>query len=571
MRLSPSFVRAPLVVALLSCLATAAHAINDRRAVEINDGAFAHGHTLVLPGPDVTKLRMEDAKQHGGPFRYGVQIPVSEFGIDLKRQGFWSETSDGLAEWRFELVSPAAKTLDFHFSKLRLPAGASLTIRGEGKENLRYITAEQLSGESYWSPYVIGEKATLELRVPKAERGRVALELASVTHGYRGLFETADLSQKSGSCNVDVACSQGNGWQDQMSSVGQYTFSSGGSSYVCTGTLVANTGNTATPYFLTANHCLSTQTVASTVVVYWNYQNPQCRAPGSSASGTAISKSTFSSHSQSGSTLRATYAPSDMTLLQLSSNVPTAASPFFSGWSRSTAAPTSARGIHHPAGHEKRFSTDNNALTVSAYGGGSGTTHWRVGNWESGTTEGGSSGSGLWNQSGLLVGQLHGGSAACGNTLSDYYGRLSVSWTGGGTNATRLSNWLDPGNTGATTKTGYRTTGFFQNATDVTISDNATVESSITVSGRTGNAPSTLRVNVRVTHTYIGDMKIDLVGPNGAVVATLHNRTGGSADNIYQTYTANASAQLANGTWRLRINDNATGDTGRIDAWSLQF
>lgn len=571
MRLSLSCLRAPLAVALLSCLATAAHAIEDRRAVEINDGAFAHGHSLVLPGPDVSKLRMEDAKQSGGPFRYGVQIPVSEFGIDLKRQGFWSETSEGVAEWRFELVSPAAKTLDFHFSTLRLPAGASLTIRGEGKENLRYITAEQLSGESYWSPYVFGEKATLELRVPKAERGRVALELASVTHGYRGLFETADLSQKSGSCNVDAACSQGNGWQDQMSSVGQYTFSSGGSSFVCTGTLVANTGNTTTPYFLTANHCLSTQTVASTVVVYWNYQNPQCRAPGSSASGTSISKSTFSSHSQSGSTLRATYAPSDMTLLQLSTNVPTAASPFFSGWSRSTTAPTSARGIHHPAGHEKRFSTDNNALTVSAYGGGSGTTHWRVGNWESGTTEGGSSGSGLWNQSGLLVGQLHGGSAACGNTLSDYYGRLSVSWTGGGTNATRLSNWLNPTGSTATTKAGYRAAGFYQNATDVTISDNATVESSISVTGRSGNAPSTLRVNVRVTHTYIGDMKIDLVGPNGAVVATLHNRTGGSADNIYQTYTANASAQLANGTWRLRINDNATGDTGRIDAWSLQF
>jgi hypothetical protein len=571
MRLSLSCLRAPLTVALLSCLATAAHAIEDRRAVEINDGAFAHGHSLVLPGPDVSKLRMEDAKQSGGPFRYGVQIPVSEFGIDLKRQGFWSETSEGMAEWRFELVSPAAKTLDFHFSTLRLPAGASLTIRGEGKENLRYITAEQLSGESYWSPYVIGEKATLELRVPKAERGRVALELASVTHGYRGLFETAELSQKSGSCNVDVACSQGNGWQDQMSSVGQYTFSSGGSSYVCTGTLVANTGNTTTPYFLTANHCLSTQTVASTVVVYWNYQNPQCRAPGSSASGTSISKSTFSSHSQSGATLRATYAPSDMTLLQLSTNVPTAASPFFSGWSRSTTAPTSARGIHHPAGHEKRFSTDNNALTVSAYGGGSGSTHWRVGNWESGTTEGGSSGSGLWNQDGLLVGQLHGGSAACGNTLSDYYGRLSVSWTGGGTDATRLSNWLNPTGSTATTMAGYRAGGFYQNATDVTISDNATVESSISVTGRSGNAPSTLRVNVRLTHTYIGDLKIDLVGPNGAVVATLHNRTGGSADNIYQTYTANASAQLANGTWRLRINDNATGDTGRIDAWSLQF
>jgi len=183
---------------------------------------------------------------------------------------------------------------------------------------------------------------------------------------------------------------------------------------------------------------------------------------------------------------------------------------------------------------------------------------------------GGSSGSGLWDQNKRLVGQLHGGSAACGNTLSDYYGRLSVSWTGGGTNATRLSNWLDPTGTGATTRDGYRYAGHFQNATDYTIADNATVESPITVSGRTGNAPTTLRVNVRLMHTYIGDAKVDLVAPNGSVF-TLSNRVGGSADNLYQSYTVNASASVANGTWKLRVNDNATGDTGTIDVWSLQF
>jgi lysyl endopeptidase len=536
-----------------------------------SDRAFALGEALVLPAPDLSGIRTEDAKRIGGPYRYGVQIPVRDLAIDLRRPGGWRVDAGGMAVWQVELVSPGARTLDFHFARLTLPAGATLTLRGEGEGNFREITASSLSGDSFWSPYVVGERVRLELRVPRALRARAVLELAEVTHGYRGLFESAQPGEKSGSCNVDAACSQGNGWQDQMSSVGQYTFSSGGSSYVCTGSLVANTGNTTAAYFLTANHCLSTAAAAGSVVVYWNYQNPQCRAPGSSASGTPISKTTFSSHSQSGATLRATYAPSDMTLLELSTAVPQGASVFFSGWNRGTAAPASARGIHHPAGHEKRFSSDNNALTVSAYGGGSGTTHWRVGNWESGTTEGGSSGSGLWDPSGLLIGQLHGGSAACGNTLSDYYGRLSVSWAGGGTNASRLSNWLDPGNTGVTSKTGYRAAGFFQNATDVIINDNVTVESSLTVSGRTGSAPSALRVNVRLTHSYIGDLKIDLVGPSGAVVATLHNRTGAGADNVYRTYTVNASAQTANGSWRLRVNDNATGDSGRVDAWSLQF
>jgi hypothetical protein len=398
---------------------------------------------------------------------------------------------------------------------------------------------------------------------------KVRLEIGSVTHGYRGLFENAELGEKSGSCNVDVACNQGNDWHDQMRSVGQYTFSKSGSSYVCTGTLIANTGVTATPYFLTANHCLNTQTVASSVVVYWNYQGAQCRAPGSSASGSPLAKS-LASHSQSGSTLRASHATSDMTLLQLSSSVPSAASPYWSGWSRSTTAPTSARGIHHPAGHEKRISIDNNALTTSGYLGASGSSHWRVGNWEVGTTEGGSSGSGLWNQSKLLVGQLHGGYAACGNTREDYYGRLSVSWSGGGTNATRLSNWLDPGGTGATTRSGYKLSSFYQNTSNITISDNATVERSISISNRSGNGPSALRVNVRINHTYIGDLKVDLIRPNGTV-HVLHNRTGGSADNIFQSYTVNASASAANGTWKLRVNDNAGGDIGLIDAFSLQF
>jgi serine protease len=111
---------------------------------------------------------------------------------------------------------------------------------------------------------------------------------------------------------------------------------------------------------------------------------------------------------------------------------------------------------------------------------------------------------------------------------------------------------------------------FFENLADYQIRDNSTVESPIAVSGRSGNAPTGLRVNVRIIHTYIGDLKVDLIAPNGSVYV-LHNRTGGSAKNIITTYTVNASGSVANGTWRLRVNDNANGDTGYIDSWSLQF
>ncbi|MFJ3838257.1 S8 family peptidase [Streptomyces sp. NPDC054904] len=111
---------------------------------------------------------------------------------------------------------------------------------------------------------------------------------------------------------------------------------------------------------------------------------------------------------------------------------------------------------------------------------------------------------------------------------------------------------------------------YFENAADVAIGDNTTVESAVTVSGVTGNAPAALKVGVNIVHTYVGDLKVDLVAPDGSVY-TVHNRAGGSTDNINQTYTVNASSEVANGTWKLRVNDNAGGDTGRIDSWNLTF
>ncbi|WP_174250392.1 S8 family peptidase [Streptomyces globosus] len=111
---------------------------------------------------------------------------------------------------------------------------------------------------------------------------------------------------------------------------------------------------------------------------------------------------------------------------------------------------------------------------------------------------------------------------------------------------------------------------FFENLGDFAIGDHTTVESPITVTGVTGNAPATLKVGVKIVHTYIGDLKVDLIAPDGSIY-TLHNRAGGSADNIDTVYTVNASSEAAAGTWKLRVNDNYRGDTGRIDAWNLTF
>ncbi|MCX5404514.1 M4 family metallopeptidase [Streptomyces sp. NBC_00335] len=109
----------------------------------------------------------------------------------------------------------------------------------------------------------------------------------------------------------------------------------------------------------------------------------------------------------------------------------------------------------------------------------------------------------------------------------------------------------------------------FENTTDYAIADNATVDSPITVN-RTGNAPTTLKVDLNILHTYIGDLKVDLVAPDGTLY-NLHNRSGGSADNIIKAVTVNASSEVAQGVWKLRVNDNANLDTGKIDSWKLTF
>jgi carboxypeptidase T len=110
----------------------------------------------------------------------------------------------------------------------------------------------------------------------------------------------------------------------------------------------------------------------------------------------------------------------------------------------------------------------------------------------------------------------------------------------------------------------------FTNSTAFTISDNSTIESPITVSNIAGNAPATLSVNVNITHTYQGDLKVDLIAPNGTAF-NLWNRAGGSADNIVRSFTVNAATVVANGIWKLRVNDNGAGDVGTLNSWSLVF
>ena len=81
----------------------------------------------------------------------------------------------------------------------------------------------------------------------------------------------------------------------------------------------------------------------------------------------------------------------------------------------------------------------------------------------------------------------------------------------------------------------------------------------------------TVTVSVDITHTWRGDLIVDLISPAGTTVR-LHNRTGGSADDLIATYAGltQFAGESSNGTWNLRVSDNAGADVGQLNEWCIQ-
>jgi lysyl endopeptidase len=425
----------------------------------------------VAPGKlDLDKLANEDLLRdsQGLPPRFAVPEKVS---LTPGRNGTWEKVGNGLLLWRLRITGRDGVTsLNLGFTSFKLsPNSRLLLYAADGSLVQRPFTAaDNESHGQLWTPVVLTDDLIVELTVPRRERSQVKLEIGSINQGYRG-FGTIPAIDKSGSCNLDVEClDAGDTWRQEMRAVG--VISTGGSTF-CTGSLVNNTAGDRKMYFMTANHCGINSGNAASLVVYWNYQNSFCRTPGSAQSGQAGNGTLTQFHT--GSFFRAANAASDFTLVELDDPPVAAYNHHWAGWDRSTGdhactAGSPCSSIHHPSTDEKRITYVTSTMQSTSYSGttspGDGTHLWAK--WATdppgpftvpGVTEPGSSGSPLYNSAGRFVGQLHGGPSACGatgNNLSDYYGRFSVSWTGGGTNSTRVSNWLDAGGTGATTTNG---------------------------------------------------------------------------------------------------------------------
>lgn len=401
--------------------------------------------TKIMSTVDVAAYLDEDEieEAEGLPYRFGAPFDVF---YDLHNSGRWDELPDGSAIWRLKIVSQGAFSINLLYENFFMPPGGEFFIYSEDQQMVlgAYTERNNKDYNKFATSPVKADVTILEYYEPADVRGRGVISVTRVVHGYKDIFDFGGTKWNkgygsSGSCNNNVNCPEGEPWVGEKRSVAMILLS-GGTRW-CSGSMINNVRQDETPYFLTANHCLNGQQYW---IIMFNYESPSCANVNGPTNQTV-----------QGTTLRASYATSDFALVELSEQPPESYNIYFAGWSNEDVASQSSTGIHHPAGDIKKISFDYNAATSTNYLSTSGSTHWRVGNWEDGTTEGGSSGSPLLDQNHHIVGQLHGGYASCASITADWYGKVSYSWNGGGSASSRLSNWLDPDNTGATTLDGF--------------------------------------------------------------------------------------------------------------------
>jgi hypothetical protein len=400
--------------------------------------------TVTMPPVDVQSMLDEDALAGKDvPLRFAAELDVS---LNLSSSGVWETLASGDRVWRLRISSPGALTLGLLYDQWYLPKGGELWIYNDDRNMVigAFTSFNNWEDGTNITQPVKGNAITLEYLQPMDVRAQSILSIYQVCHGYRDVFSRAralDAFGSSGSCNNNINCPEGATWQSEKRGVCMIL---SGGSRICTGSLINNTALNQTPYFLTANHCLGGET---SWVFMFNYESATCSNVDGPTNQTVAN-----------ATLRATWATSDFALLQLSSSVPSTYSPYYNGWNRVNTASTSSVCIHHPSGDIKKISFDNNAPTSSGWYT-TGDNHWKILAWDDGTTEPGSSGSPLFDQNHRITGQLHGGDATCTNNVNDYFGKFATSWAGGGTNSTRVSNWLNPAGTAPNTLNGLNGTG----------------------------------------------------------------------------------------------------------------
>jgi lysyl endopeptidase len=398
----------------------------------------------------------------GLPVLVGVGRSVAETADSARmaRMLHWNGASAPAAAVSF--TSPGASGLRMGLLVRSLPTGAVVRGYAQGAPTSFEIPAADIlaaiarnrdagdasdAGRTFWTPVIDGPEATLEITLPAGiSPADVDVAVPTVSHLTVPLGElfTTKIGQDS-SCQVDVSCTSGT---DVLSrSVARMIFSDAAGTYACTGTLLNDSNSSGTPYFLSANHCISTQTAASSLNTYWFYRSTSCNSNTLDPASTVVA---------GGATLLYASGDTDTSFMRL--NKPAPANAAFAGWSVN--APDSSpdvAAVHNPEAGLQKYSQGSFSAYASCGTSSGGTFSCTASNaanasffdviWSTGTTAAGSSGSAAFAAIGgnrYVVGQLYGGDASCSNPkAADIYGRLDRAY------AAALSRWLSPASASA--------------------------------------------------------------------------------------------------------------------------
>jgi len=414
-------------------------------------------HHLALPAPAAAALI--GAEGSGKPLKVGFNRRIADFlepSAAKSRSWQWRTLPDGERVTRVRVVSPGAAALRVGVRIGELPPDAELRFFSDqpdrtsvyriGAQVVRQ-TVERNRGagpragddaDLYWSPTLEGDTAVVEIRVgPRADLNRVDLMIDAVSHLVVSPKKLgAWLPNAAAACNLDVNCHStvNRNGDDISNAVARMIFSSGLGSFFCTGTLLADRANSDTPYFLTARHCISTASEASSLETTWFYESSACNAKTQSSVTRTLS---------GGATLLESVPTNDMTLLRLNEQPPAGA--VFAGW-QGDARGDRYTAIHHPDGDWKKISFGVRQGLYTCIAGGVGSFFCSPDSGgdsfnmliDSGFAEQGSSGSGAFKDNMYLVGTLSAGDTivAC-NNAGLYYGRFQVGYDSG------ISKWLE--------------------------------------------------------------------------------------------------------------------------------
>ena len=313
------------------------------------------------------------------------------------------------------IKSSGASGIGVHFRNFTLAEGEAAYVYGAAADSIvfgPFTNKGPWGSEEFWSGTVGGDTVVIEF-FTNSEETRHGFDVFEISHILTELDWGIPPSEPDVlNCEVDASCYG----DPQKNAVGRILFNNNGA-FVCTGTLLNDIAQDETPYFLTANHCINSQTLAQTVEVYWFYQTTSCNS--------GVLKPWV--HSPPGADLLAAQSSNDFCLLRLQHDAPGGV--FFSGWA-STAQPTGTTvfGLHHPDGYyppsvASYLRRATGSITSTSYDcQATGLVNGYRADWTSGTAEPGASGSGLFTSNGhLLVGVLScGPMPTCSGPHSDY-------------------------------------------------------------------------------------------------------------------------------------------------------